>query len=77
MRQKKHVETRSTDLEIFMGLPLGDPWVDAKLPSLFLYLMNHEQLRIPPGWQMVMEEMHTEMKKYATSQHMFSIRPIA
>lgn len=76
MRQKKHVETRSTDLEIFMGLPLGDPWVDAKLPSLFLYLMNHEQLRIPPGWQMVMEEMHTEMKKYATSQHMFSIRPI-
>ena len=71
MRQKEHINTRSTDLEIFMGLPLGDPWVDAKLPSLFLYLMSHEQLQIPCGWKAPMEEIQSEMKKYATGQHVF------
>ena len=68
LRQKPEFHPRKTDLEIFNDLPQGDPWVDAKLPSLFMYLYANKKLAIPAEWQHTMDEWHKHMEKYAARQ---------
>ena len=38
LRQKAALNPEWTDLQIFRSLPFDDPWVDAGIPSLFLYV---------------------------------------
>ena len=64
LRQKKHIDPRKTDLQVFRSLPDTDPWVDAKLPGLFIYLYERKTSVIPSEWQPAMKEMHSEMQKY-------------
>ena len=64
LRQKRTLDPRSTDLELFMGLEDDDPWVDAQIPSLFLYLYNNPKVQIPHGWEASMDSMKTEMEQY-------------
>ncbi len=54
-----------TDLEIFRSLSDKDPWVDAKLPSLFIYLYSNPNLRMPSEWQPAMAMFLEEMNKNA------------
>ena len=51
-----------TDLQIFRFL--DDPWVDAKIPSLYLYLMKNPRLLIPDEWQAQMELLRSELENY-------------
>lgn len=64
LRQKRWLDPRSTDLQIFRGLDDDDPWVDAQIPGLFLYLFHNPKLRIPDGWEATMESMKNEMEQY-------------
>lgn len=63
LRQKVGLNPALTDLEIFQNLPLGDPWVDAQVPGLFLYLLKNPNLVIPDGWQVEMAEMKAQMEQ--------------
>ena len=65
LRQKRRLDPRQTDLEIFAAAVDDDPWVDAQIPNLFLYLYRNPRLRIPAGWEAVMEQMKGEMENYA------------
>lgn len=60
------IDPRKTDLDIFRGLSNEDCWVDAQLPSVFLYLMQNKNLKIPDEWQPAMHMMQLEMQKYVT-----------
>lgn len=66
LRQKVAINPQRTDLQIFQGLPNHDCWVDAKLPTLFLYLFENENLRIPDEWTATMQSMYLDMKKLVT-----------
>ncbi len=67
MRQKKPLNPELTDLQIFCSLSDSDPWVDAELPTVFLYL--YEKATIPDQWHDVMTSFKTEMEKYVTRLH--------
>ena len=64
LRQKWAVNPALTDLDIFSSLETGDVWVDAKLPSVFMYL--YKRAAIPDAWHNVMESFRVEMEKFAT-----------
>lgn len=64
LRQKRRLNPRQTDLEVFTALDAEDPWVDAQLPSLFLYLYRNPKLSIPPTWLTAMQLMKDEMENY-------------
>lgn len=68
LRQKKKLDPRKTDLQLFSELPLGDPWVDAQVPGLFCYLYASQSLRVPSEWQCEMDSMHVEMQKYVAGR---------
>ena len=69
MRQKIKLDPKMTDLQLFNSLELGDPWVDARLPSLLLYLLKNPKLTIPDGWQKTMNQMKADMEQFVTSMH--------
>lgn len=69
LRQKLPINPRHTDLQIFRSLPVGDPWVDAQLPSVFLYL--HKIANVPDGWHAPMDSLREEMEKYVSRLHVF------
>ena len=69
LRQKAALNPEWTDLQIFRSLPFDDPWVDAGIPSLFLYLWKNEKLVIPDGWRAPMEELKTKMEQYVPRKH--------
>ena len=66
LRQKRFVNPKRTDLQIFRSLPLVDPLVDAQIPGLFLYLIRNPKLIIPDGWQPAMEEMRSYMESFVS-----------
>jgi len=69
LRQKKSFDPQMTDLEIFRSLTDKDPWVDAKLPSLFIYLYSNSNLRMPNEWRPAMDTFLEEMKQYVFWTH--------
>ena len=69
MRQKALIDPMLTDLQIFRSLELDDPWVDAKIPSLYLYLMKNPRLSIPDEWQAQMELLRSELENYVPRMH--------
>ena len=64
LRQKKNIDPKKTDLQVFRSLDNTDPWVDAKLPQMFLYLYENKKLTIPSEWQPAMEQFRSEMMNY-------------
>ena len=63
MRQKQTIRSWKTDLDIFRELEIGDPWTDASMPSLYIYLYHKRKLRIPDSWEPTMTEFYWEMQK--------------
>ena len=66
LRQKAKVPFGATDVEIFQSLQTMDPWTDAHMPSLFIYLYKNEKLRIPESWEPTMSLFFGEMKRLVT-----------
>ena len=69
-RQKRDLDPRKTDLEIFEDLQDADPWVDARIPSLFIYLYSNKNLAIPSEWKPTMDAMRSEMEKYVAGHRL-------
>lgn len=67
LRQKLSLNPLMTDLQIFRGLSEDDCWVDAQLPSLFIYCYNAALQKgcIPDSWDETMRSLHQSMQKYA------------
>ena len=66
MRCKKPVDLRMTDKDIFLTLPMGDVWVDAKMPEVWSYLYGSKYVEIPDSWQFAMKQFHNEVMETAT-----------
>lgn len=75
MRQKDHIRPELTDLQIFRSLPDSDPWADAELPSVFLYL--YKKARVPDEWHEAMLSFHKEMEKYVAKLQVASTSMIS
>lgn len=50
LRQKKALNPRDTDVQIFASLSLGDVWSDAELIECYHYLRKGST-SIPPSWE--------------------------
>ena len=55
-----------SDREIFDALDLGDPWTDAGLPTLFMYLMGSRTLVIPDSWHGPMMRLKAQLEDFVT-----------
>ena len=71
LRQKVPLDGQLTDHELFKQLPLGDIWQDARLPEVFLYLLDHRSLTIPSSWYATMMELKLELEKFVIWQQFF------
>ena len=69
LRQKRLILPWGTDLEAFESMGNVDPYCDARMPSLFLYLFKNDKLVIPPSWQPCMEQYRTEMEALVNGWH--------
>ena len=58
-----------SDRELFQALPLQDPWTDAKLPTLFLYLLENHKLTIPYSWHDPVMQLKEELKDFVARLH--------
>ena len=65
MRQKASIDLKKTDRELFDSMPSGDCWVDARLPEVFLYLLQSHRLTVPDSWQQSMLKMKREAEQFA------------
>ena len=70
MRQKKPIDGKATDRELFDQLEFSDPWVDAKLPEVFLYLLTNDNLQIPDSWHSSIMRLKMEVELYVHGQHL-------
>lgn len=52
-----------TDLQIFRSLSGKDSWVDAQLPSLFIYLYGNKNLVVPNDWLDTMNALSYDMQQ--------------
>ena len=66
MRQKIHVDSKSSDHQLFRALALDDTWPDAELVQLWSYLYGNKQLLIPATWQSTMAELNAQLLDTAT-----------
>ena len=65
LRQKKAFSAASTDRQIFEGLKLGDPWLDACLPDAYWYIRNSSKAAIPNSWMGTFETFDAELRQVA------------
>ena len=67
LRQKDLVNANMlSDRELFSNMPLGDVWVDAHLPTLYLYLFENPNLKISDSWLAPMMELKDQLQGYAS-----------
>ena len=67
VRQKLPINPELTDLQIFNALDDSDCWVDAQLPSVFLYL--YKKATIPDQLHEAMESYRIKMEQYFPRLH--------
>ena len=63
LRQKKEIDPRMTDVQIFESLPLGDLWHDAQLVECYRYLRGNKKIEVPPTWERVFQALDEELAK--------------
>lgn len=65
---RKKIETNDalSDRELFQILELKDPWSDADMASVFVYMMDHEKTKIPDSWLGTMRRFRIELLKETT-----------
>ena len=61
LRQKRSVDTKMTDKELFQNMPLGDLWSDAQLVSIYKYLRQSKKTTIPDTWVDVFENLDAQL----------------
>ena len=68
VHERKKIETNDalSDRELFQILELKDPWSDADMASVFVYMMDHEKTKIPDSWLGTMRRFRIELLKETT-----------
>ena len=61
LRQKKHICTRKTDVQIFLEMDLGDCWNDAELVPVYAYPRTGTRGNIPDTWQNAISQFDDEL----------------
>lgn len=63
LRQKREINMDLSGRELFVQLPLSDMWGDAKLVEVYRYLRQNTRLKIPNGWDTVIEDFDRELDR--------------
>ena len=66
VRRKIETNDALSDRELFQILELKDPWSDADMTSVFVYMMDHEKTRIPDSWLGTMQRFRKELLQATT-----------
>ena len=61
-RRKPTTNQSLSDRELFQQLPLGDPWPDADLYTVFHYLWTSSALVVPESWKSCMAAFEVELR---------------
>ena len=69
LRQKVVLDPMLSDREHFANMALGDAWVDAGLPSVYLYLLKSKSLCIPDSWYEDMMVLKKQLSELASWLH--------
>ena len=65
-RKKVGTNDALSDRELFQILELRDPWSDADMTSVFVYMMDHEKTKIPDSWLGTMRRFRIELLQETT-----------
>ena len=63
LRQKKQIDSKMTDLEIFLDLDVGDIWSDAGLVDVYRYARKLKPETVPKCWQSAMEQLDSQLEQ--------------
>ena len=69
LRQKKTIDTKKSDRELFEELSLDDVWEDAKLVDIYFYLRASKKTQIPDSWVQVFEALDAQLASYRDASH--------
>ena len=64
MRQKKEIDLKLSDREIFDAFNLGDVWQDCLLVDVYRYIRGGTQHFVPPSWERSMEQLDSDLAKF-------------
>ena len=42
-------------------MPIGDIWLDAQLPKVWIYLLSNRHLKVPDSWQKAVKAFDKEL----------------
>lgn len=62
LRQKYDLQHYHSEWALFTSLPLGDPWGDAQLIDVYMYLVKNKKLSIPNVWRETIQQFTEELK---------------
>lgn len=67
VRHKFPVNLKKTDRELFDQLPVGDCWIDARMPEVWSYIFNSKYVCIPETWKTTMDKFNFELQNIVAS----------
>lgn len=65
-RIKYDANVKLSDRELFRSLPLQDPWTDADMTTVVIYLMDHKHTNVPDSWISTMKEFRDQLMEATT-----------
>lgn len=68
LRQKADF-SYSSDLQLFMDMPMGDTWPDACLKEVYLYLWNSKSTHIPKEWASTLVSFTRSLREATCQQY--------
>ena len=63
LRSLADLDPSQSALELFQSQEMGDPWMDADLPAVFMYLYSNRHLKVPPLWKSTMAQFAEELSQ--------------
>ena len=69
MRYKKSFDTRLNDKDLFLGMEVGDIWVDAGMHMVWKYIYKSSKISIPDSWQFAMKQFDDEISRIVSHLH--------
>ena len=62
LRQKVHIDPRSSDRLIFSQMDLGDIWLESGIHKAWDYIYSNRHLEIPNSWLECIRDFDTQLK---------------
>ena len=75
LRYKNPLDLQKSDKDLWLEMPMGDPWIDAGLHHIWFYLICNKHLKIPDSWYDAIMKFNNELSDLASCGIRFASMP--